>query len=487
MIKSDGSVHCAFVFGKSRLAPLKTRSIPRLELMAAVLAVEIYLMLNVEMRISVGRVVFWSDSKVVLCCIRSRTRRFPRFTANRVSSIQQATDPSQWCYVNTKVNPADCATRGTSKLDVWLSAPEFLHETVSEWSSAFDNSIVDESVLDEPVYNELTCCTSEAEDNTSDLPHDDEDGRGAADKIIHYFSSFDKLCRAVAWFHKFDRWRISRDEKVADIEADDIEIAKKSIIRYVQRMTYQTEYELLAAGKRLPKKDPIYYLEPTLDEEGIIRIGGRLQHPDIGDCARRQFLLPRHHHVTLLIVRGLHEKCCLHSGTDYVMAKLREDYWIPRARTVVKGVVRRCKTCIRLSARPSAPRMSDLPPARLAVGRRPFTFVVVDCFGPFLIRRGRSEVKCYGLILTCMTIGAVHLEVLPSLTSDIFIDGLRRFVARRRVLERLFSDNGTNFVGACRELGNALREVNAHLQLRGFMLQIGISLSFNPPAASGSA
>ena len=166
------------------------------------------------------------------------------------------------------------------------------------------------------------------------------------------------------------------------------------------------------------------------------------------------------------------------------MAKLREDYWIPRARTVVKGVIRRCKTCIRLSARPSAPRMSDLPPARLAVGRRPFTFVGIDCFGPFLIRRGRSEVKRYGLILTCMTIRAVHLEVLPSLTSDAFIDGLRRFVARRGVPERLFSDNGTNFVGACRELGDALREVNAHLQLRGFMLQNGISWSFNPPAAS---
>ena len=88
---------------------------------------------------------------------------------------------------------------------------------------------------------------------------------------------------------------------------------------------------------------------------------GRLQHPDIGVCARRQILLSRHHHITVLIVRGLHERFCLHSGTDYVLAKLQEEYWIPRARTVVKGVVRRCKTCIRLSARPSAPRMSDLP------------------------------------------------------------------------------------------------------------------------------
>ena len=113
-----------------------------------------------------------------------------------------------------------------------------------------------------------------------------------------------------------------------------------------------------------------------------------------------------------------------------MMAKLREDYWIPQTRTVVKGVVRKCKTCIRLTARPSEPRMSDLP--------------------------------------------------FPSLTSYAFIDGLRRFLARRGVPERLLSDNGTKFVGACRELGEALREVNAHLQFRGFILKNGISWSFNP-------
>ena len=154
--------------------------------------------------------------------------------------------------MNTKVNPADCATRGTSKLDVWLSAPEFLHETVNDWSSAFDNDIVDESVLDEPVYNELTCCTSEAGDNTSDLPHDEDDGQTAADKIIQYFSSFDKLCRAVAWFHKFSRWRLNK--KVVDIEADDIEIASKAIIKFVQRMTYQTQHKMLAAARACLRK-----------------------------------------------------------------------------------------------------------------------------------------------------------------------------------------------------------------------------------------
>ena len=103
VLQSDGFVNCAYVFEKGRLAPLKTRTIPRLDLMAAVLAVEIYLMLDVEMRVSVGRDVFWSDSKVVLCCIKGRTRRYPKFTANRVPAIQQATDPSQWCYVNTKL------------------------------------------------------------------------------------------------------------------------------------------------------------------------------------------------------------------------------------------------------------------------------------------------------------------------------------------------------------------------------------------------
>lgn len=92
--------------------------------------------------------------------------------------------------------------------------------------------------------------------------------------------------------------------------------------------------------------------------------------------------------------------------------------------------------------------------------------------------------KRYGLIFTCMTIRAVHLEILPSLTTDAFINALRRFICRRGKPKRLVSDNGTNFVGAYRELGVALREWNNKQRLRRFLLQEMIEWSFNPPAAS---
>ena len=140
--------------------------------------------------------------------------------------------------------------------------------------------------------------------------------------------------------------------------------------------------------------------------------------------------------------------------------------------------------CRRLGARAMKQKMADLPPERLAANQRPFTFVGIDCFGPILVNRGRSVVKRYGIIFTCMTVRAVHLEVLPNLTTDAFINALRRFMSRRGKPRRLFSDNGTNFVGAVKELGTALQEWNNKRKLQKFLLQEAIKWSFNPPAAS---
>ena len=129
-------------------------------------------------------------------------------------------------------------------------------------------------------------------------------------------------------------------------------------------------------------------------------------------------------------------------------------------------------------------RMADLPPERLAVNERPFTFVGIDCFCPILVNRGRGEVKRYGIMFTCMTIRAVHLEVLPDLTTDAFINALRRFISRRGKPRRLVSDNGTNFVGAVRELGIELQRWNNKRKLQKYLLQEAMDWAFNPPAAS---
>ena len=134
----EGRVHCAFMLGKSRVAPLKQMTIPRMELTAAVVAANVDKMLKQELHMELQQSVFWTDSTTVLKYIENNTRRFKTFVANRVSTIRESTKPTQWRYINTSTNPADCASRGLtaaklmSNLD-WIQGPPFLQEPEHLW------------------------------------------------------------------------------------------------------------------------------------------------------------------------------------------------------------------------------------------------------------------------------------------------------------------------------------------------------------------
>lgn len=127
--------------------------------------------------------------------------------------------------------------------------------------------------------------------------------------------------------------------------------------------------------------------------------------------------------------------------------------------------------------------MADMPRERIIPDLPPFTNVGVDYFGPIEVKRGRAMVKRYGVIFTCMASRAVHLEVAYSLDTDSCINAIRRFVCRRSQVSSLRSDNGTNFVGAERELREALAAIDQS-KIRGTLLQKGIDWKFNTPAAS---
>ncbi|XP_067022414.1 uncharacterized protein [Acropora muricata] len=136
---------------------------------------------------------------------------------------------------------------------------------------------------------------------------------------------------------------------------------------------------------------------------------------------------------------------------------------------MIKRVLKECMVCRRLRGNPQVQRMADLPFDRVTPGKPPFSFVGVDCFGPFVVKRGRTQIKQYGCLFTCLTTRAVHIEKLDSFEADSFINGFVRFCARRGVPEKVRSDNGTNFVGREKELGKAMRswkddgKVKAHL------------------------
>ena len=127
--------------------------------------------------------------------------------------------------------------------------------------------------------------------------------------------------------------------------------------------------------------------------------------------------------------------------------------------------------------------MADLPSQRVQSGNPPFTNVGLDCFGPFSIKQGRSQVKRFGCIFTCLACRAVHLEVLSGLDAGSFINGLKRFIARRGQPESITCDNGTNFVGGRSELAKSIKSLDFK-KIENYAAVKDVEWRFNPPYAS---
>jgi len=141
-------------------------------------------------------------------------------------------------------------------------------------------------------------------------------------------------------------------------------------------------------------------------------------------------ILPSRYHVATLLIRHFHDQYG-HVGKEFVLSLLRERYWIIGARQAVRQVLRDCVTCRRVYSQPAVQKMADLPVERVTPDKPPFTFIGLDFFGPFLVKVGRSMVKRYGCIFTCLAVRAVHIEVAHSLETSSFINALQRFIARR--------------------------------------------------------
>ena len=142
-------------------------------------------------------------------------------------------------------------------------------------------------------------------------------------------------------------------------------------------------------------------------------------------------------------------------------------FWILGCTSLVKSLVFKCIICKKLRHKPTDQQMADLPEERVTEAA-PFTYVGVDVFGPFTIKDGRKRLKRYGLLFTCYTSRAIHLESLNSLETDSFIQALRRTISRRGNIRMLQSDQGTNFVSADNELRALFNEMN-HKQIKQFM------------------
>ena len=194
-----------------------------------------------------------------------------------------------------------------------------------------------------------------------------------------------------------------------------------------------------------------------------------------------ELILPYKHHVTDLIIRDHHQRMG-HLGQGSVLSSLR----ILKGREAVRHVLNKCSDCQRRKAKPAEQFMAELPKERVTPGDPPFTYVGVDCFGPLEVKQGRPHLRRYGFLFTCLTMRALHIEILHSLSADSTINTIRRFISVRGCPKEIRSDNGTNLARADKELGSAVEQWDHH-KISNFCAQREIKWKFNPPAASHMA
>lgn len=257
------------------------------------------------------------------------------------------------------------------------------------------------------------------------------------------------------------------------------------VIKIIQAQGFPIDLHDLKTKGKVKRKSRLLSLAPFLDNNNILRVGGRLRNALM--CYQRKFpiLLPPNHHVTNLIIKKMHEQS-LHSGPQGTLAMVRQKFWPISAKSSIRKILHKCILCFKANPYSSEQLMGDLPANRVIVAHKPFLNSGVDYAGPISIKEGfgrnRKFIKAYIALNICFNTKAIHLELVTRLDTESFLGALKRFIARRGNIINIYSDNATNFTGANKELRaifNTFREDNSILKSE--LNKYDIKWHFIPP------
>ena len=462
LLETDTAITVRLVAAKTRVSPTHVLTIPRLELLAALLLARLVsgVSKSLETNVSLELPMCWTDSKVALYWICGTSKSWKPFVQNRVNEIRRLVQAAQWKHCPGKTNPADLPSRGLSLKELansplCFNGPEWL--TRGEIGEEIDpqNDIPEE-------------CVMELRSKEADVVHCllDVEGAGVSNVLnIERFSSLNKLLRVTTHVLMF----IMRLRRPTEPPTELSLYLRGEVLWILEAQS------LLLRDKRMKEWKRQFGL--FQDSDGIWRCGGRLTNANLPYNTKHPILLPSNHTFTTLIVKWAHNRV-LHNGMKETLVELRTKYWVLRGRAFVKKIIHRCVVCRKFEApHYRVPPPPPLPPFRVQE-KPPFSFVGVDFAGPVYIKLSKCSEgaeKAWIVLYTCCVVRAVHLDVVVDLSTQAFIRSFKRFSARRGLPTLLVSDNGKTFKGASK----LIKKIMSHETVIQHLMGLRIEWKFN--------
>ena len=456
----DGTFWCTLIMAKSRIAPINRVSIPQMELNGAVINKRIRDVITSESRFEFEKVHQLVDSETVLCQLYKVAHKFHVFEGVRIGEIQAATggDMSEWGWVSGENNIADLTTRPQPASALgpgtpWMSGPAFLYLPESEWPVKRNPRVSDREQspgekLREICSNACVCfCDCSVFCTIHDRCH-------SASNKLHdslYQKSLARCSNTDIVLGAFARI-LSSFERKSFSGGNSQHVKPKHRTDALKLMLEDAQCSVWSSKKEVKKHFRHINIELR---EGLWVVTTRdPRQTNLSPDHQPQVILPPGSPITYRLMRDAHEHG-RHAGRDATLSHFRARYHTSRAHRLADAVVKACTSCRRSRARLGKQKMGPMPVERL-MRSPPFDCVILDLFGPYMCRGDKnprvSNVKVWGVIIVDMTCRAVHLEVTPGYDTGSFLVSFRRYAAIRGWPSKVFSDPGTQLVGASSEL-----------------------------------